>query len=405
VDEQLLLAALLDSRSAYEAIRGRIALSDFSDFGRIVVREIVRYYRTDPAAQRVERAVLRATLVSAFPNPKQSAAVQDFLDDIPRSKSPGNAADLYLRVRRRNEALHLADLILKGADESSVEVSIQKWQRLGENDNTTDFKPRLTYEDLYEGEHDQSKLAVYPARLNEVFRGGLRRGSAGIIFGRPGAAKTLLTVNMVAGMAHAGHTVLYVGNEENRDEVQRRFVSRLGKTSLWELNQTNVRKEARAYKRAERLALKRGYQNVIIPDTIDCGTTGDIATLIDRLKPDVLVLDQIRHVNQRMDLLPRQEAVTRWLRDTAKAHNLVAIGTAQAGGSGENKPTLKLTDTDFSNTGVQGACDWMIGVGVTEDMERQHKRMLCVVRNKVSGIKKNFPVWLDELHTRVKDKP
>lgn len=403
MDEQLLLSALLDSRDAFTRVQGRISLSDFSDFGRIVVKEIVRYYKNDPNARRVDRAVLKSSLGTAFPNPKQSAAVQDFLGDIPRSKSAENSADLYLRVRRRNIALDLADQILKGSAESEVAARIEKWQQLGTHDHSASFKERLTYEDLYETGNDQGKLAVYPARLNDVLRGGVRRGHNIIVFGRPGAAKTLVTVNMVSGMANAGHRVLYIANEENTPEIQRRFLSRLGGVSLWDLNQEDIEKEKKAYRVAEKRALKRGYQNVIITD--EFGTTKDLQGAVERFKPDVLVLDQIRHVNQHMDLLQRQEDVTRWLRDTAHAHNLVAIGTAQAGGSAQDKPVIGLTDTDFSNTGIQGACDLMIGIGVTPDMERQNKRMLCICRNKVSGTLKNFPVWIDKLHTRVKSKP
>jgi archaellum biogenesis ATPase FlaH len=378
VDEVLLLSALLDSRDAYATVQGRIALSDFSD-------------------------LLRATLSGAYPNAKQSAAVQEFMDDIPSSTSPGNAASLYLRVRQRRQSLDVADLILKGADRAKVDAAIAKYQRLEASSSGNEFKERLTYEDLYEKGNDQGKLAVYPARLNEVLRGGVRRGHNIIIFGRPGAAKTLVTVNMVSGMANAGHRVLYIANEENTPEIQRRFLSRLGGVSLWDLNQEDIEKEKRAYREAEQRALKRGYQNVIVTD--EFATLKDLEGAVERLKPDVLVLDQIRHVNQHMDLLSRQEAVTRWLRDTAHAHNLIAIGTAQAGLSAQNKPVIGLTDTDFSNTGIQGACDLMIGIGVTEEMERSHKRMLCICRNKISGTQKNFPVWIEELHTKVKSKP
>ena len=403
MDEQLLLAALLDSRSAYATIKGRIALSDFSDFGRVVVREIVRYYRNDESVDQVDRGVLRSALGSAFPNPKQSAAVQAFFSDIPKSESPGNAADLYLRVRQRNQALSIADLILKGADHSKISDALIKYQSLDQVQAAGTIKERLTYEDLYETGNEQGKLAVYPARLNDVLRGGPRRGNNVLIFGRPGAAKTLVTVNMVSGMANAGHKVLYIANEENRAEIQRRFLSRLGGVSLWDLSQGDVEKEKHAYRTAENRAMRRGYGNIIIPDELH--TTQDIGWAVDSIRPDVLVLDQIRHVNQHMDLLQRQESVTRWLRETAHTYNLLSIGTAQAGASAQGKSIIGLTDLDFSNTGVQGACDLMIGIATTEEMERQHKRMLCICRNKVSGTQTNFPVWLDELHTKVKSKP
>lgn len=404
MDETIFIAALLDSRDVYAALKGRILLSDFSEFGRQIVKSAVRFYKDDENADAVDRNILAASLRQVFPNSKQSDALVDYLDDVPRSKSTANAANLYLQIRKRKHGLDIADLILKGADSAKVDEAIAKYQSLDKDTSTAvQIKERLTYEDLYGEGNNQEKLRVYPKRLNTVLRGGVRRGNNILVFGRPDAGKTLVTVNLAAGMAHAGLKVLYIANEESPAEIQRRFLSRLGRVSLHALNQEDVKKEGAAWKLAEGRAMERGYKNVIV--TNEYRQTRDLEALVERVRPDVLVLDQIRHVNEQLDLLQRQETVTRWLRDTAQSHNLIGIGTAQAGNSAEGQSIVRLTDLDFSNTGVQGACDLMIGLAVTDEMRNTNKRVVCVCRNKISGVEATFPIWIDPLHTKVKGRP
>lgn len=405
MDETLVIAALLNSRGAYNALHGKLSLADFSDHAQQVLKAGLAYYRNDESAQSVDRRILATTLGRVYPNPKHSDSLLEYFASIPTEVSAGNAAAMYLEVRQRRAALSLADSILKGSDRDAVAKHILAYQALGpEGADAGERKDklRLTYDDIYT-EDRQGKIKVYPARLNDVLRGGIRPGHNLLIFGRPGAGKTLVTVNLVAGMAHAGARVLYCANEEPVEEITRRFLSRLGGVSLWDLNHENLETEKANFRAAEQRALARGYANVFIQG--DVSSTEDIRRLVAEVRPDVLVVDQIRHVDQKLDMVSRQEHVTRFLRETAHSAKLIAIGTAQAGGAAENKPVIGLTGVDFSLTGVQGACDLMMGVAVTEDMERQHKRMLCICRNKISGTKVNFPVWLDELHTAVRSKP
>lgn len=403
MDETAVLAALLDSREAYNALKGRLASQDFTDFGRLVLQYTLDYYRRDAAAPSVDRSLASSALAGHFANPKQSATLVDYFNAIPAADSSANVVATYLELRRRGLGLRIADALLKAESAESVARLMDRYRDLGQEAPAGDreFRPRLTVEDIYTADR-KGKIRVYPARLNEALRGGIRPGHNALIFGRPGAGKTLVTVNLCAGMAHAGKKVLYLANEEPAEEIQRRFISRLGGVSLWDLNHENLDIERANYARGEQAALRRGYQHVAIVG--DVATLAQAEKLVQQVKPDVLVIDQIRHIETRLDMVQRQELVTRTLRDWAHKYELVTIGTAQAGMSAQNRAILGLTDLDYSNTGVQGACDLMIGVAVTDDMERQKKRMLCICRNKISGTKINMPVWIDEQHTRVSSR-
>jgi hypothetical protein len=130
-----------------------------------------------------------------------------------------------------------------------------------------------------------------------------------------------------------------------------------------------------------------------------------VRQLVQRLQPDMVIVDQIRHFGRGGDEALHQtlERVTQDLRAHAHEAGFTAVGVTQAGMSGEGKPVLDLGDIDGAKTGLQGACDAIIGVGKGPTDEVEHKRTLSVCRNKISGVITHFPVWLDEQHTLIKN--
>lgn len=409
MDEERFIAACLDSREAFDAVKVLLLPQRFSDRAWLVLANALVYYERDPSAQSVDRSLLADAVAKTFPNKKHGDAAADYVNGLPESTSAINTVEAYRTLCANDVAYRLAERLLR-CDHSGKDLDnlLAEYEELRHDRSTVPSildKPRLSWEDIYgeESKTDNSKLPIFPGSLRKALRGGIRRGHNVLIFGRPGAGKTLVTVNAVAGMAHAGYRVLYLANEEPAEEIQRRFLSRLGGKTLWELNDEDREKEKEAYRVAEQSALKRGYEKVVVSS--DCTTLAQAEYAIKQVRPDVLVIDQIRHIEPTLDLVQRQETVTRTLRDWAHSYSLVAFGTAQAGPSAENKSSIRLTDLDWSKTGAQGACDLMIGIGFNEALGRQNKRMLSICRNKVSGVLCDIPVWVDTLRTAVKDKP
>jgi hypothetical protein len=58
-----------------------------------------------------------------------------------------------------------------------------------------------------------------------------------------------------------------------------------------------------------------------------------------------------------------------------------------------------MNDVEWSNTGIPGAADLMIGIGVDEEYLATNKRMLSIPKNKVNGRHGAFPVWIDPTKT------
>jgi hypothetical protein len=64
----------------------------------------------------------------------------------------------------------------------------------------------------------------------------------------------------------------------------------------------------------------------------------------------------------------------------------------QAGDSARGKAVLDDGDIDSSNTGIPGAADVLIGIGMTEQLESAGLRMLSLCKNKASFVHGHFTV-------------
>jgi hypothetical protein len=125
-------------------------------------------------------------------------------------------------------------------------------------------------------------------------------------------------------------------------------------------------------------------------------TAADIARQASIVKPDMIVVDQLKNVAISEDNRALQlDKLARQVRELGIAHNCVTMSVTQAGESGSGKLVLGMTDVEWSNTGIPGAADLMIGIGVNEEWDNQGKRMISLPKNKINGRHGSFPVWVD----------
>ncbi len=93
------------------------------------------------------------------------------------------------------------------------------------------------------------------------------------------------------------------------------------------------------------------------------------------------------------------DKLARQVRELGIELGCVTMSVTQAGESGQNKPVLDLGDVEWSNTGIPGAADLMVGIGVDPNLAADNRRMLSVPKNKVSGKHGAFIVWVDPKKT------
>lgn len=395
----LLLAAALGSRDACQLIVQAAVVKD--DVGQTILEAAVDYYTRDPVAMRVDPVVLRGMLAGAAIHEKAVAPVLAMLDSLPKDVSPNNVAHMVHTERQRHARLRLADALLEGRDPTAEMDALKALDRPAIITTNT----QMGADDLLR--HSADRVPIYPAKLNGVFAGGLAPGHTVVVFGRPGAGKTLVVCNIGAGFLMRGKVVLHIMNEESQEALTMRYLSLLCPSSHGMLSNLTHhiaanREECVRYAMAY-VKEKRNFDNLHIAHGVY--SYAAVRELVARLKPDLVIVDQLRHMGRGGDdpLHATLERVTQDLRAHAHEAQFTGVGVTQAGASAEGKPVLDLADIDGAKTGLQGACDAIIGLGKGPTDEAEHKRTMSICRNKISGTITHFPVWIDEQHTLIKN--
>jgi archaellum biogenesis ATPase FlaH len=356
------------------------------------------YYARDPDVGQVDIDVLQAQIEGGVHDPKRRELVSRILDELSVVPvSPANCrAFLEEAARSRvGDALSAALAVRKPKEE--VHKLIESYQEL---DIVYAEKVPVTMDwaGLLVTRADKAHaLQVTPKALNEALGGGVLPGHNLTIFGRPEAGKSALAISMACGFARRGHKVLYLGNEDPVQDMAVRALSNLTEVTAAEMACHPI-----VY---QDLGLARGAGNLMFMD-ICPGTLAEVERLVKIRRPAVLIVDQLRNLTgakseNYTNVLDRS---AQGIRAIGKRYGLVTISVTQAGDSGRGKPYLNDGDVDSSNTGIPGAADVLIGIGVTEDMEAAGIRGISLCKNKLTGRHDKFEVRISTVLSKVTSK-
>jgi hypothetical protein len=405
-----LLAASLANRQAHTIIAGALA-PKASETIRQLLKAVDGYYQRDQAAQWVDVETLCAIVKAEAVRPEFAQAIIDQVRKLPhRDKlqvSAENVAHAVQTAQVREIRMRLAAALENG---QPVDGFLEEL-RLAEAPQLNQDKTQVSVEDLLQEAGDRTM--IHPRPVNAVFSGGFAPGHAGVIFGRPGAGKTMVAVNFGCSYLTQAKTVLHIGNEESGEALMRRYLSCLMYAnvtyrSLGRLESLNHQR-ADVREKATRACVEFGNGRGLSRLHIVHGVYGfpGVRELVAKLKPDFVTIDQLRHVGRSGggDLHDTLESGMMQLRAHAHEARYAGAAITQAGMSGEGKAVLDLGDIDGAKTGLQGATDWILGLGVNADLRAKNQRVISVCRNKISGQIKAFPVHVDEQHTLIMNPP
>jgi len=400
LDEAPIIAAILQDRRAFDRLAGKLDPNDFSEYGQLIIKAAVQYYKRDPAASTVDRDVLGSHIGRMFPSPKQASAALEYLASIPSDVSTENVVTEYRMLRRRRVGFDLAAaLAAKDPDDETIDKLIDKYRDLSlEQAGET---PRPSMADLMA--RSGERLPLSPSVLNEKVNGGLMRGDHVVVFGRPNAAKTMFLIHQAAAWLVRGYKGLYVCNEESRERVYARFESRMGRgIATW----TEIMNDPGGVgTKAEAAALEHGLDNLALIHE-PSGKLAALESLIRIHKPDFVIVDQMRNLKSNgQNRVLELEEVAREIRRMAGTYNCVAISATQAGDSAEDKLYLTMGDIDWSNTGIQAACDLIIGIGSDAKYRAHRRRMINGLKNKLGPEDFHFVAFLEPDYNAYRAKP
>lgn len=213
---------------------------------------------------------------------------------------------------------------------------------------------------------------------------GLRVGDFGIIAGRPDKGKTTFIASEVTHLAAQlpkHRNVLWLNNEgPGRRIVPRLYQAALGieRSEMVSLNAAGKLEDA--------------YRDVV--GRLDRIRVVDIhgmyvsrvESLIEAHDAEIVIYDMIDNIKgfgdaARTDLV--LEHMYQWARECAVKHHHVGLATSQISfdGDGEMFPTLGMLKD--SKTGKQGACDFQLMIGASNDPALEKLRYLGLPKNKL----------------------
>lgn len=400
-----LISAALHNKQAARLISTYTEADDLGIQGQLILEEINKYFEADKKAGCADIDLIQEAVERRLSSPKHKEMLRAFMDDVRKTEvSAINVARNIVDTKRDGLKNNIANLLLTNRDDEAVAL-IEEYKNLDEAsiispENASDYGDRvfvnIPVQELLRDRLSPDKLIrVCPESLNNKLDGGALPGHHILIYARPEAGKTLIALNMIAGFLEQGKKVLYAGNEDPLEQINRRIISRITGMTKKQLIERP--------QRAQELLSRSGYSRLVLAE-MHPGTERRLRLLVERFEPDVLVVDQIRNLSMPADSKVNMlEAAATAMRNIGKKYGVLCVSTTQAGDSAEQKLVLGQSDIDNSKTGIPGQVDLMVGVGVTTAWEKLGQRMLSLSKNKLGGNHDYFPVTVDTMTGLVQD--
>lgn len=396
--ELSLISGAMKSRNMFEIINIACSKEDFTEPGWLILEQCGEYYSKDPDTNEVSADSLIGRISRKFPK-HQELFKTTIEQAIQLSISLPNLRKDIIDTREYTLRGKLVSLIGNNEPFNKLEetyADIVRLHELGLDSKSLENAEYVSYkvDDFSKLLHDaveEDKIFLHPPKLQEKL-GGIPRQYHVVLFGRPDIGKTTVCLNLVAGFLRQGLRVLYFGNEDPIKQTLIRVVQCIN-GSTKDVVEANWKEEL------DKAAAIANLQLVESPN----GTIRSLERLVSKNKPDVVVVDQLRNLSVRGDTRVLQlENSARQLREIGKKYNLLMLSVNQAGDSAQNKTVLEMGDMDWSNTGIQGACDLIIGVGANQLMVDEGRRFLSFPKNKVTSDSSPLEVRIDTSLARIK---
>lgn len=238
--------------------------------------------------------------------------------------------------------------------------------------------------ELLQDEMDDAGIRFRLACLNESMR-GLRPGDFGIVAGRPDKGKTTFLASEMTFMARQlpqDRNILWMNNEGKGS----RIVPRLYQSALGiPMSEMVAMHSAGALVPKYRELIGGRLDRIRVFD-IHGYNNGQVEQLLDQHNPGIVVFDMIDNIKgfgseARTDLA--LEEMYKWGRERMVKYDCIGIATSQISNDGDGLQFPTLGMLKDSKTGKQGACDFQMMIGASNDPNLQGSRFISLPKNKL----------------------
>jgi len=387
--ESKIIAAIMQDRGAFATVQSYYDKGDLSDLGELIYEQVALYYKRDGKARQCDKVCILERLERKYS--KHAEKFKKVISRI-RAVSIDNVLEDYRQVKRKACAEKAGSYLMVG-DYPAAAPLLEKLTSLEDmklgNDSAPVVYQDAEADDFCESLELKNRIPIAPRKLNDQLGGGLIAGCHVLIYAPPECGKTALAINIAYSIATSGRLCMYFGNEESAAMYLNRMLCRFCR---WPLHKVLADKPA-----AMKLARSRGWKNLIF-SYCSPGSIGQVQELILKYKPEVVIIDQLSNLTLGRGQEPEKtqllEKLAYVMRMFYARNKIAGISMSQADEKAIDKLYLTIKNVYYSNVGVQGMCDVMIGMGMNREYERMGRRVLNITKNKLGGTHEAIHVQL-----------
>jgi len=389
------LLRIMKRRQDYENLHRMVPERVLDPATESILKDYGSWFKENPDAKVIDFDSFALWMKLSHPtlDDDKLALVMSQVRKAKQDVDPDVRAGIVERLVASQTAQRLEDLILAFTEGEDIEFGaklrsiIDTYEDRVARQVKTPFVEVDIDELLDEEENDEGihwRLSI----LNEYMR-PLRPGDFGCVAMRPDAGKTTLLTSELTHMAPQcpeGRGVFWFNNEgPGRRIVGRLWQSALDATfdDLQELRKKGKHKQAYAKQVG-------GSDRIRVLDVHDM-YSNDIEDIIRQHNPYIVVLDMIDNIKfggvannggQRTDQL--LEAMYQWARVLGVKHDCIVLCTSQISSDGEGLTRPLQSMLKDSKTGKQGALDFLIMGGKSNDPLMANSRFISIPKNKLA---------------------
>jgi replicative DNA helicase len=238
--------------------------------------------------------------------------------------------------------------------------------------------------ELLQDEFDDTGVSWRLDCLNASMR-RLRPGDFGIIAGRPDKGKTSFIsseVTFFADQLPSDRNIVWLNNEG----PGKRIIPRLYQSALnLSMNDMKALHSEGVLVDKYREAIGGRLDKIRIVD-VHGFATGQIESILEESNPGVIVYDMIDNIRgfgdaARTDLM--LEEMYKWARERSVKYDCIGLATSQISNDGDGLQFPTLGMLKDSKTGKQGACDFQLMIGASNDIGLAGSRFISLPKNKL----------------------
>lgn len=385
------LLRIVKRREELHKIYGKIKEGVLTPQSKTVLTDMHEYFKKFPEHEELDLGTFMTFFYSRHPKltPEQRSAYAGVLAGIKPDVSDQVRSGIMEQLLQLRMAGQLEELLQRyeDGDVSRLHEHVMRVNDAFHRDariQVSDFI-RTGIGDLLVEEENNVGLSWRLECLNRSMR-PLRFGDFGIIAGRPDRGKTTLVASEITHFATQheyikDRPIMWLNNEG----MGKKIIPRLYQASLGYTMRTLIDEHRSGRLETSYTDMMGMPYRVRIFDVhgYDCY---QIEQLIEKHNPSVVVYDMIDNIRGFKDAARNDiglEMMYQWGRELTVKYDHVGIATSQISNEGDGMQFPTLGMLKDSKTGKQGACDFQLMIGASNDAGLQKLRYISLPKNKL----------------------